>query len=129
MTLRLVATSTATTCRRCGSISGRASRPSRMPTTTPSSRRSPAASASATAPSRSAPITVSDSQKSLDHSGGLIDRGRLMDLGETKIRSHLGRHAPLKLTLIFAHENKRWEVLTQYIPEGHAALLLGSEDL
>jgi hypothetical protein len=50
--------------------------------------------------------------------------------GEAALRSYLAPDAPLKLTLIFGHEFRRWEVLAQYHPEGHAApMLLGRETL
>lgn len=51
------------------------------------------------------------------------------DEGEAKLRTHLPANAPLKLTLVFGHERRRWEVLAQFFPENHPPLLLGQEDL
>ena len=56
-------------------------------------------------------------------------RVSVMEKGEMKLRTHCGTHAPLKLTMIFAHEARRWEVLAQFFPEGHPPVLLGKEDL
>lgn len=52
-----------------------------------------------------------------------------MDKGEMKLRMHCGKHAPLRLTLVYGFEHKRWEVLTQFLPEGQAPVLLSQENL
>lgn len=52
-----------------------------------------------------------------------------MDKGEMKLRSHCGKHAPLRLTLVYGHQNRQWEVLTQFLPEGQAPVLLSQEAL
>jgi hypothetical protein len=57
------------------------------------------------------------------------DRQFTMDKGEMVLRTHCGKHAPLKLTLVFGHEKRRWEVLAQFFPEGHPPVLLGQEEL
>jgi hypothetical protein len=49
--------------------------------------------------------------------------------GEKKLRDHLPEHAPLRLTVTFQCERRRWEVLTQFTPEGNAPIFLGTEDL
>lgn len=57
------------------------------------------------------------------------DRHRALERGEMKLRTHLSPYAPIKLTLVFQHERRRWEVLTQFHREGEAVVLLGTEDL
>lgn len=60
---------------------------------------------------------------------GPASRLLMLEAGENKLRTHLPKFAPLKFTMIFGHDTKRWEVLTQFVPEGGAPLLLSREDL
>jgi hypothetical protein len=60
---------------------------------------------------------------------GTWERNKLLGLGEDKLRSHLPAYAPIKLTLIYGHEYRKWEVLTEFRLEGVAPLLIGREDL
>jgi hypothetical protein len=64
-----------------------------------------------------------------EHHNPARDRKFNLEQGEMKLRTHVGKHAPLRLALVFQHERKRWEVQTQYHREGEAPVLLGIEDL
>jgi hypothetical protein len=57
------------------------------------------------------------------------DRRSALEIGERKLRTHLPMNAPIKLTLIFGWETKRWEVLTEFHKENHKPILLGRDDL
>jgi hypothetical protein len=68
-------------------------------------------------------------QPTLEEKLVLFDRNSALSRGEMKLRSHCGSNAPLKLTLVFAHTVRKWQVHAQFHPEGHPIMLLGTEDL
>jgi hypothetical protein len=59
----------------------------------------------------------------------VVNRYLALAGGERVLRESLAENAPLKLTMTYMHERKRWEVLTQFTPEGNAPIFLGCEDL
>jgi hypothetical protein len=63
------------------------------------------------------------------HGRTTFDRKVAFASGEEKLREYLPKNAPLKLTLAFQHERRRWEVLTQFTPEGNQPIFLGCEAL
>lgn len=65
----------------------------------------------------------------MEHSDAGSNARRTMLLGENKLREHLPVNAPLKLTLIFGHQYRRWEALAQYLPEGSPPIFLAQETL
>jgi hypothetical protein len=79
------------------------------------------ASADATAPSLAAPTTELINRNA--------ERHRIVWEGEEKIRNLVGRLAPLKFTQMFRADTRRWEVATQFLPEGKPAILMSIESL
>jgi hypothetical protein len=57
------------------------------------------------------------------------ERKSVLEKGEIILRAHLGAEAPLRLTMTYMHDRGRWEILTQFTPEGNAPIFLGCEDL